>query len=131
VRAFHAAALAAGYEDNGAPGERTVYHPGYYGAFVLDPDSCLPTSSYSPLTASCLLTAAGCRFNPCTAHSDPRSRPRTAWLRGSFMPDASGMLVAYTPGYTPGRAVAPSPDAMPSATVAYLSVTPEVHSSSP
>jgi catechol 2,3-dioxygenase-like lactoylglutathione lyase family enzyme len=38
VRAFHAAALAAGYEDHGAPGERTVYHPGYYGAFVLDPD---------------------------------------------------------------------------------------------
>jgi catechol 2,3-dioxygenase-like lactoylglutathione lyase family enzyme len=38
VRAFHAAALAAGYEDNGAPGERPAYHPGYYGAFVLDPD---------------------------------------------------------------------------------------------
>jgi catechol 2,3-dioxygenase-like lactoylglutathione lyase family enzyme len=38
VRAFHAAAIAAGYEDNGAPGERATYHPGYYGAFVLDPD---------------------------------------------------------------------------------------------
>ena len=38
VRAFHAAALAAGYEDHGDPGERAVYHPGYYGAFVLDPD---------------------------------------------------------------------------------------------
>jgi catechol 2,3-dioxygenase-like lactoylglutathione lyase family enzyme len=38
VRAFHAAALAAGYEDNGGPGERAVYHPGYYGAFVRDPD---------------------------------------------------------------------------------------------
>jgi catechol 2,3-dioxygenase-like lactoylglutathione lyase family enzyme len=38
VRAFHAAALAAGYRDHGAPGERAVYHPGYYGAFVLDPD---------------------------------------------------------------------------------------------
>jgi catechol 2,3-dioxygenase-like lactoylglutathione lyase family enzyme len=38
VRAFHAAALAAGFEDNGGPGERAVYHPGYYGAFVLDPD---------------------------------------------------------------------------------------------
>jgi len=38
VRAFHAAALAAGYEDHGIPGERTVYHSGYYGAFVLDPD---------------------------------------------------------------------------------------------
>jgi catechol 2,3-dioxygenase-like lactoylglutathione lyase family enzyme len=38
VRAFHAAALAAGYEDHGGPGERAVYHRGYYGAFVLDPD---------------------------------------------------------------------------------------------
>jgi catechol 2,3-dioxygenase-like lactoylglutathione lyase family enzyme len=38
VRAFHAAALAAGYEDHSGPGKRAVYHPGYYGAFVLDPD---------------------------------------------------------------------------------------------
>jgi catechol 2,3-dioxygenase-like lactoylglutathione lyase family enzyme len=38
VDAFHAAALAAGYRDNGPPGERPVYHAGYYGAFVLDPD---------------------------------------------------------------------------------------------
>ena len=38
VDAFHAAAVAAGYRDNGAPGERPRYHPGYYGAFVLDPD---------------------------------------------------------------------------------------------
>jgi catechol 2,3-dioxygenase-like lactoylglutathione lyase family enzyme len=38
VRAFHRTALAAGHRDNGAPGERAVYHPGYYGAFVLDPD---------------------------------------------------------------------------------------------
>ncbi len=38
VRAFHAAAVGAGYEDHGGPGERAVYHPGYYGAFVLDPD---------------------------------------------------------------------------------------------
>jgi catechol 2,3-dioxygenase-like lactoylglutathione lyase family enzyme len=35
---FHRAALEAGYRDNGAPGERPVYHPGYYGAYVLDPD---------------------------------------------------------------------------------------------
>jgi catechol 2,3-dioxygenase-like lactoylglutathione lyase family enzyme len=38
VHAFHEAATAAGYRDNGAPGERPQYHPGYYGAFVLDPD---------------------------------------------------------------------------------------------
>ncbi len=38
VDAFHAAALAAGGTDNGEPGLREIYHPGYYGAFVLDPD---------------------------------------------------------------------------------------------
>lgn len=37
VQAFHRAALAAGGKDHGAPGERD-YHPGYYAAFVLDPD---------------------------------------------------------------------------------------------
>ena len=38
VDEFHAAAIEAGYESNGGPGERPQYHPGYYGAFVLDPD---------------------------------------------------------------------------------------------
>jgi catechol 2,3-dioxygenase-like lactoylglutathione lyase family enzyme len=38
VRAFHRDAVAAGYRDNGAPGERPEYHAGYYAAFVLDPD---------------------------------------------------------------------------------------------
>jgi catechol 2,3-dioxygenase-like lactoylglutathione lyase family enzyme len=38
VDAFHGALTGAGYRDNGPPGERAVYHPGYYGAFVLDPD---------------------------------------------------------------------------------------------
>jgi catechol 2,3-dioxygenase-like lactoylglutathione lyase family enzyme len=38
VDAFHAAAIAAGGVDNGAPGLRPQYHPGYYGAYVLDPD---------------------------------------------------------------------------------------------
>ena len=38
VRAFYAAALAAGGTDNGPPGIREVYHPNYYGAFVIGPD---------------------------------------------------------------------------------------------
>ena len=38
VDAFHAAALAAGGRDNGAPGLRPHYHPTYYAAFVHDPD---------------------------------------------------------------------------------------------
>ncbi|WP_055046420.1 VOC family protein [Devosia sp. A16] len=37
VRRFYDAALAAGGTDNGGPGERS-YHPGYYAAFVFDPD---------------------------------------------------------------------------------------------
>jgi catechol 2,3-dioxygenase-like lactoylglutathione lyase family enzyme len=37
VDAFYRAAMAHGGKDNGAPGER-AYHPGYYAAFVLDPD---------------------------------------------------------------------------------------------
>ena len=37
VDAFHRQALAHGGKDHGAPGERD-YHPGYYAAFVLDPD---------------------------------------------------------------------------------------------
>jgi catechol 2,3-dioxygenase-like lactoylglutathione lyase family enzyme len=39
VDAFHAAAVAAGGTDYGAPGIREMYHPTYYGAYVLDPDA--------------------------------------------------------------------------------------------
>jgi catechol 2,3-dioxygenase-like lactoylglutathione lyase family enzyme len=38
VRRFHEAATAAGYRSQGPPGERPRYHPGYYAAYVLDPD---------------------------------------------------------------------------------------------
>ena len=38
VDAFYQAALAAGAEDNGAPGLRPQYHPHYYAAFVIGPD---------------------------------------------------------------------------------------------
>jgi len=37
VHGFHAAVLAAGGRDNGAPGERS-YYPGYYAAYALDPE---------------------------------------------------------------------------------------------
>jgi catechol 2,3-dioxygenase-like lactoylglutathione lyase family enzyme len=37
VTAFYEAGLAAGGKDNGAPGSR-AYHPGYFAAFLLDPD---------------------------------------------------------------------------------------------
>jgi catechol 2,3-dioxygenase-like lactoylglutathione lyase family enzyme len=38
VDAFHAAALKSGGKDNGKPGLRADYGPGYYAAFVVDPD---------------------------------------------------------------------------------------------
>ena len=38
VDEFHAVALEAGGQDNGRPGVRAIYHPDYYGAYVLDPD---------------------------------------------------------------------------------------------
>jgi hypothetical protein len=38
VEAFHAAALAAGGKDNGAPGLRAQYHEHYYAAYAHDPD---------------------------------------------------------------------------------------------
>jgi catechol 2,3-dioxygenase-like lactoylglutathione lyase family enzyme len=52
VEAFHKAALAAGGRDNGAPGERP-YHPGYFGAFALDPDgNNIEAVYHGPFTAS-------------------------------------------------------------------------------
>jgi catechol 2,3-dioxygenase-like lactoylglutathione lyase family enzyme len=38
VRGFYEAAIAAGAQDNGPPGIREIYHPNYYGAFVIGPD---------------------------------------------------------------------------------------------
>lgn len=38
VRAFHAAGLALGARDNGAPGLREHYASGYYAAFLIDPE---------------------------------------------------------------------------------------------
>lgn len=62
VVAFHRAALSAGGRDNGTPGERS-YHPGYYGAFVLDPDgSNIEAVFHGPVERSArsvVLTAAG------------------------------------------------------------------------
>jgi len=52
VQAFHAAALAAGGRDNGAPGERS-YHRGYYAAFALDPDgNNVEAVFHGPMTKS-------------------------------------------------------------------------------
>jgi catechol 2,3-dioxygenase-like lactoylglutathione lyase family enzyme len=52
VNEFHAAALAAGARDNGAPGLRPHYGPSYYAAFVIDPEGY-------PLEAVCQEPAGG------------------------------------------------------------------------
>ena len=38
VDRFYQAGISAGGKDNGAPGLRPIYHPHYYGAFLIDPD---------------------------------------------------------------------------------------------
>lgn len=50
VDAFHAAALAAGATDNGAPGPRTHIHKNYYAAFILDPEG-------NNIEAGCMVTS--------------------------------------------------------------------------
>jgi catechol 2,3-dioxygenase-like lactoylglutathione lyase family enzyme len=62
VQRFYQAALAAGGRDNGPPGERK-YHPGYYAAYVLDPDgNNLEAVHHGPArrsSASVIITPAG------------------------------------------------------------------------
>lgn len=48
VRAFHAMALALGGRDNDAPGLRPAYEPGYFAAFVIDPDGHNLEAVFSP-----------------------------------------------------------------------------------
>ena len=60
VDAFYLAALGAGGNDNGAPGER-AYHSGYYGAFVFDPDgNNVEAVFHGPVTRS----APSVKFSP-------------------------------------------------------------------
>ena len=77
VALFHEAAIAAGGRDNGAPGERD-YHPGYYGAYVLDPDGTNVEAVYhGPLCAG-----------PRRRSFSPGPRRRRCGLRGSELLNA-------------------------------------------
>jgi len=71
VDAFHAAALAAGASDNGAPGVRADYHPNYYGAFVIDPDG-------HNIEAVCHAAARAERKPVRSRRAAPRAATRTA-----------------------------------------------------
>ena len=67
VDAFHAAAVAAGGSDNGAPGLRPEYHPHYYGAFVFDPEG---------------------NNVEVVSHGDPAAKPAPAKVAASRKPSA-------------------------------------------
>jgi catechol 2,3-dioxygenase-like lactoylglutathione lyase family enzyme len=59
VRAFHAAALAVGGSDDGAPGLRPHYHADYYSAFVRDPDGHrIEAVTHAPISPS-VVAASG------------------------------------------------------------------------
>jgi len=48
VDTFHAAAMRAGGQDNGAPGPRPIYGADYYAAFIIDPDGYRIEAYYGP-----------------------------------------------------------------------------------
>jgi len=52
ARTFHAAALAAGGQSDGAPGARPEYSPGYYAAFFFDPDGIKLEVVHEPTRAA-------------------------------------------------------------------------------
>ena len=80
VDAFHEAALAAGGTDNGGPGERPHYHPGYYGAFVLDPDGNNLEAVFHGAATELRLRASPLLREP--AVGDLSSRPGTLLYGG-------------------------------------------------
>ena len=49
VDAFYVAAMTSGGHDNGAPGLRPIYGPGYYAAFIIDPDGYRIEAHYGPV----------------------------------------------------------------------------------
>ncbi len=65
VREFYAAALRAGAKDNGLPGLREIYHPTYYGAFVIGPDGHnIEAVCHAPEEAPQLTTNETVRVTP-------------------------------------------------------------------
>lgn len=74
VDAFHAAALAAGARDDGAPGLRADYHPNYYGAFVVELDG-------HPIEAVCHAPASSSSAARRPAHKTPRKAARKTRAR--------------------------------------------------
>src|SRR4051812_19100585 len=79
VHAFHEAATGAGYRDNGAPGERLEYHPGYCGGFGPDPAGTTVGSATPPPVFARLGPAPGAAGGapPRPPAAAPPRRPRT------------------------------------------------------
>ncbi len=77
VDAFHAAGLAAGGRDNGAPGPRAEYHPNYYGAFILDPEgNNIEAVCHAPAGAAKKPRRAAARKKPAASKAKPRGRKK-------------------------------------------------------
>jgi catechol 2,3-dioxygenase-like lactoylglutathione lyase family enzyme len=80
VAAFHAAALAAGATEHGAPGLRTHYHPSYYAAYVLDPEgNNIEAVCHAPPGAPAEGKAAKAPAKPAakTVPAKPAAKPAT------------------------------------------------------
>ena len=82
VDAFHAAGLAAGGRDNGAPGLRVHYHPNYYGAFVDDPSGHhIEAVIHTPPAAKAKATPAAKGTAKGTAKPAAKRAPKKAVAR--------------------------------------------------
>jgi catechol 2,3-dioxygenase-like lactoylglutathione lyase family enzyme len=84
VEAFHAAALAAGGTDNGAPGLRADYHPHYYAAYVRDPEGnnievvchADPDAKPAPVRAAARKSASKAKAKPTKAKAKPKAKAK-------------------------------------------------------
>jgi catechol 2,3-dioxygenase-like lactoylglutathione lyase family enzyme len=83
VDAFHAAGLAAGGRDNGAPGLRAHYHPHYYGAFIDDPTGHHMEAVIHTPPAGAKAKAASKKAAPRKAAPKKASKKATAPRRGA------------------------------------------------
>jgi hypothetical protein len=83
VDAFYSAAMAAGAKDNGPPGVRKLYHPHYYGAYVLDTDG-------HNLEAVCHLAPAVTSTRPRAATASRRAKANARTLKSSAARKSAG-----------------------------------------
>jgi catechol 2,3-dioxygenase-like lactoylglutathione lyase family enzyme len=82
VDAFHSAALAAGARDDGRPGLREMYHPNYYGSFVIELDG-------HPIEAVCHAAPGGAKKAPAKKPAAKKAAPRKTAKKSRAKPARS------------------------------------------